>query len=87
MVDELLQQSAANLLIGSQEDETAQADEGHPWYAACKQTAEKDRFKFLFLQKNTEGNQLFLIRMISVFECLLNKNIINLEMYKFFEKI
>lgn len=51
MVDELLQQSAANLLIGSQEDETAQADEGHPWYAACKQTAEKDRFKFLFLQK------------------------------------
>lgn len=38
----LLQQSAADLLVGSQENETAHTDEGDPRYAACKQTAEKE---------------------------------------------
>lgn len=37
-----LQQSAADLLVGSQEDETTHADEGHPRYAARKQPAEKE---------------------------------------------
>lgn len=40
--DVLLHQGAADLLIGSQEDEAAHTDEGHPRYAARKQTADKE---------------------------------------------
>lgn len=40
--DELLQQRAADLLIGSQEDEPAHTDEGYPRYAARKQPADRE---------------------------------------------
>ena len=38
----LLQHRAADLLVGSQEDEAAHADEGYPRYAARKQPADSE---------------------------------------------
>lgn len=38
----LLQQGAADLLVGSKENEAAHTYEGDPRYAACKQAAEEE---------------------------------------------
>lgn len=38
----LLQQRPAGLLVGPEEDEAAQADGGHPGYAACKQPVDEE---------------------------------------------
>lgn len=48
----LLSQSASDFLIGSEEDETARADEGHPRYAASKQTGERGESNMCFLKKD-----------------------------------
>lgn len=44
----LLQQSAAHLLIGAEEDEAAGTDEGHPGYTACKQTEGEEEEVLIF---------------------------------------
>lgn len=65
--DALLQQSATDLLVGSEEDETAQTDEGHPRDAACKQTGEKQgreqRVTSLILQNHFWSAQLIFCRI------------------------
>lgn len=43
----LLQQSAADLLIGAEEDEAAGADEGHSGDTACKQTVGEEEQEVL----------------------------------------
>lgn len=52
------QQSAADFLVGSQENETARADEGHPRDAAREQPADKKATldETLLLLRTAEGH-------------------------------
>lgn len=62
-----LQQGAADLLVGAEEDEAAGADEGHPGYAARKQAAGGKRSDTLTFIVVVNGNTSVLFFSFGVY--------------------
>lgn len=73
-----LQQGAANLLVGAEEDEAAGADEGHPGYAARKQAAggkRSNRLTFIVVINSHTSQDVLIVLFIywRVFVILFTK--------------